>query len=420
MIRSSKVYYRESLNAGKKARLNAFIDTYRYAAQTYLDYLWEHGFYCKGKRFSVHEDLLDVPSFLAKGEYPEFETKLSARALKCCLTQVLGIISASTEKRRKNLWIKSQRESKSQPLYKKLISELAQPLVKPFIGRIKPELNSICADFQEVDGEFDGFLQLKSMGKAFGKIKIPVRFHRQLLKWKTGKLCQSFLIADNYVCLRFESSPKKKKVGKIVGADSGLKTVLTLSNSDRTPKQDRHGHSLESIIRKVARKKKGSKNFRKASSHRENFIHWSINRLNLVGIRQINLENVVNINLGKRANRKMQAWTNGVIRDKVVSLAEEQGVLVVLQDSPFKSQRCSKCGMVRKSNRKGEVYSCNNCGKVMNADLNAAINNSLDLPKIPYDLCKGRKNLKGFCWNLSGFSFPGTEFTVPTSEEKEE
>jgi transposase len=420
MIRSSNLYYRNGLNSGKKARLNAFIAAYRYAAQTYVDYLWDKGFCCKGKRFSVKEDLLNVPPFLWKGEYPEFDTQLSARALKCCLNQVLGIIKGATEKRRRNLWIKSQRESKSQPLYKKLVVELAQPLVKPFVGKINPELNSSCADFQEADGKFDGFLQLKYIGKAFGKIKIPIKFHRQLLKWKTGRLCQSFMFTDNYISFRFESSPKKKKAGKVVGADSGLKTVLTLSNSDRTPKQDRHGHSLESIIGKVARKKKGSKNFRKAAKHRENFIHWSINRLNLAGIRQINLENVVNINLGKRANRKMQAWTYGVIRDKVVSLAEEQGVLVVLQDSPFKSQRCSKCGMVRKSNRKGEVYSCNSCGNAMNADLNAAINNSLDLPKIPYDLCKGRKNLKGFFWNLSGFSFPGTEFTVPTSERKEE
>jgi transposase len=42
--------------------------------------------------------------------------------------------------------------------------------------------------------------------------------------------------------------------------------------------------------------------------------------------------------------------------------------------NPYKtSQRCCKCGVICKSNRKGEVYKCA-CGNVMDADYNASRN----------------------------------------------
>ena len=58
----------------------------------------------------------------------------------------------------------------------------------------------------------------------------------------------------------------------------------------------------------------------------------------------IRLEDVKNINFGKRASRKMQAWTNTIIRDKLTRFAEEREVRVVLQSSIYRSQRCCKCG----------------------------------------------------------------------------
>ena len=39
----------------------------------------------------------------------------------------------------------------------------------------------------------------------------------------------------------------------------------------------------------------------------------------------------------------------------------------------YTSQRCSRCGVICKSNRNGETYKCA-CGNTMDADINAAIN----------------------------------------------
>ena len=419
MIRSAKVYFKRDLNDGKLARLDAFLKEYRRVAKFYLDALWNNPVVYNGKTLSIKDDKLDVPMFLCKAQTPVVQTSLSARALKCCINQVLGAISSVVEERRVALWIKAKREEKKQELYPSLLETLTRKPTKPKVDVLNPELNSICVDFQETKGAFNGFLNLKSLGKQFGRIRIPVKYHRQLLKWKDGTLKNSFLVSKDYAVFRYEIKRTKKTSGDIVGADTGLKTVVTLSNGTSTPKQDSHGHSLESIVNKVARKKKGSNNSFKAQEHRKNFIGWSINQLNFRGIKQINLEDVVNINFGRRASRTMQAWTNAVIRDKVVSLAEEQEVLVVLQDSTYRSQRCSSCGLVRKANRKGEVYSCKHCDNVMNADLNAAKNHEISLPDVPYELRRSRRNLKGFFWEPRSFRDFGTELTVPTSKKKE-
>ena len=191
-----------------------------------------------------------------------------------------------------------------------------------------------------------------------------------------------------------------------------------MSNGVVTSKTDSHNHSLESIAARLSRRRKGSKGFRRAQEHRRNFINWSINSLNLDGVREIRLERIVYINHGKRTSRTMSHWTSTLIRDKILSLCEILGVQVVEQDSAYRSQRCSRCGQVRRANRRGKSYSCANCGLGIDADLNAARNHEADLPAIPFGLRGSGRNLgKGFLWKPEGFfTMAGDEFTVPRSK----
>jgi hypothetical protein len=57
---------------------------------------------------------------------------------------------------------------------------------------------------------------------------------------------------------------------------------------------------------------------------------------------------------------------------------------------------------------------------ICDADLNAAINHEHELPKIPYNLRKLRKNRgKGFYWKPEGFfEVTGEEIRVPLSTNK--
>ena len=152
----------------------------------------------------------------------------------------------------------------------------------------------------------------------------------------------------------------------------------------------------------MTRKRKGSKNFKKAQDHRENFVNWSVNQLNFHDVQQVNLERIWNINYKSKRSRLMSHWVNTLIRDKVESVGEELGVQINLQSSAYRSQRCSECGMVRKSNRKGKVYTCKHCGLIIDADYNASKNHEQNLPKIPYNFRKLNMNRKGFFWLNSG------------------
>ena len=78
-----------------------------------------------------------------------------------------------------------------------------------------------------------------------------------------------------------------------------------------------------------------------------------------------------------------------------MSFAEEHGVRVLEQESYYRSQRCSSCGLVKKSNRKGRKFECSGCGFTADADWNAAKNHELELPEVGY---RSGLNIAGFYW----------------------
>ena len=412
-------------NKGKIDKLELFRTEYIRVSSIYLDHVWNNKIEYKTKKgsffFDIQNNSFDIPLFLDKKAMNGIilSTNLSARALKCCLTQVLGIVRASTEKQRKRLYVYYENKEKGHT--KKQLKLLIKAIqtnnpVKPKLDNMNIELNSICCDYKKTESNmFNGFFQLKSIGTKYGKIRIPIKETENDQKWNKGKMLKSFLITKKGIQIRYEIEVPWKKEGRIVGADQGYKTILTLSDGQITPVCDNKGKNLESIIIDGCKNKKGSNNFNDFQEERENFINWSINQLDLSNIKQINLEEIFNINYKKSSSNKMKKWTNSLIVDKIKSIAEEQGVFVQMQTSTYRSQRCSCCGNVRKANRKGKIYQCKNCGNMIDADLNASLNHEICLPDIPWTLRKQRMNLgSGFFWKETGFySFNGEELTVP-------
>lgn len=419
VVRTTKHRIDKDINTGKQSILSVFISEYKNTAQQYLDYLWnsEISFNTKEgiKQFDIHSSKLDHPKMLSnimvEKEISNFKSNLSARAKKCCLTQVLGIIGSSIEKQRKRMY--QYYETPSKQLLKKI--KLNDP-VKPDISKMSCELNSICADFilTPKNKNFNGFLRLKCLGSSYNQIKIPIKFNRNTLKYSSWFHLPSFLIGEKFIDLRWKKEISKRSEGNVISIDQGKTDIAYLSNGKTTPRTDIHGHSLESIIDKLSRKKKGSKAFKRSQDHRKNFINWSINQLNFDGIQRVNLEDIWNINYKKRnVPRSLKHWSNPLIRDKILSRCELLGVQVVMQSSTYRSQRCSACGLVRKSNRKGKFYSCQ-CGWKSDSDFNACKNHDIELPDVPYELRMLRKNLRGFYWKPEGFfELTGEAITVP-------
>ena len=187
--------------------------------------------------------------------------------------------------------------------------------------------------------------------------------------------------------------------------------------SDRqTTKPNAHGYDLENICKIIARKRKGSRAFARAQAHRTNYINWSIKQLNLVGIKQINLEKLRNMGKGKRVSRYLQSFAHKEIRTAMTRACQLSGVRLVEQSNAYRSQRCSHCGFVHKSSRRGELFKCKGCGHTANADLNAAMNHKVKLCDLPARFRHLPNQSTGFYWNLNGLTdASGLEITVPVA-----
>lgn len=412
-------------NKKKQENLTLFISEYRRVATILLNQIWNNG-YCWNTtkdgvtvqhEFNVVKNLLEHPKYI---DYTRFkiETKLSARVLSSLVTQLAGIIGASVEKQRKRLYIqaKLKQEGKIDFRLEKKIRQNT-PVI-PNLEHLNPELSSKCADFESGERDFFGFLRLKCLGIC-SPIIIPLKHTTPSKKHSTnGNMKNSFLICPHNINIRWDiQTPTLRTSGSVIGADQGFKTCLTMSDKQMTPKQPTPNpqkfHDLESILTKMSKQRKGSDAFKRSQALRKNYIHWALKQLILTGVKEIRLEEIWNIGFKTRSSRTLSHWTNTEIRDCLEKLCEEAGVQFTQTPSTYKSQRCSECGLVRKSNRKGKEYKCA-CGCQLDADYNSSINQTFDLPPITFEFRKLGLNKKGFYWLESGlFNLNGEEIRVP-------
>lgn len=377
---------------------------------------------------------MELPKYFAKEQLKPLETVQgrSARLDKCCTTQAIGMVKAAVEKQRMRQWVMEHSEGNTDRVRQKYEK---MGFVKPVPVGLNIEVNSINAEFIRFgkEGEkrhhFSGFLRLKCLGSLYEDIYLPIKLNKRDRYWekKGYRLLNSFLLCDGEVWFRWEKEVPLKTEGETIGSDQGKTDTMMLSNGFKTPVANKQGVTVDAILEKLKKKKKGSKAFRRAVEERKNFTHWQMNLLWMSGafdgVRQVNIEGIWNINFRRRISRKMSHWSNPLIIGKLQSLMLEHGVRVHEESSTYMSQRCSRCGLVKKSNRKGKVFKCPHCGLVIDADLNAALNHTQDLPPIHWSLRLRNLNRKGFFWTKSGlFCFDGGEpIQSPlTQSEKEQ
>lgn len=417
-IKTSK-HSLSDLNIGKKNKVNEFVKDYREAVDFYVDYLWNNKFSLfNGIKFlDIKKDQLDCPKFFPVSiKEIEFKTKLSARVLKSASSQALAAVKSAIDKRKRLLYVKqkfSNEGKRTRHITKKLNKT---PLVKPILKDIKLELNSLnCRIENSKIKKFDTVVTLSSLGKSYGKIIIPIQKNKHSRKLESkATIMTSILLSDKTVDLRWKYSPPDPQGDDVVGADTGINSVVTLSDGQSTLK-DNHGHSLNSILQRISRKKKGSKSFKNTLIQRDNFIRWSVNRLDLSNIKEIRLEKVSNFRYKKNVGKFLNYSGEALIRSKLIDFAEDRGVRIVLQNSAYRSQRCSWCGFVYSANRKGKLFSCKHCSFQADADYNASCNHEQNLPSANFLRYHSDKPKK-FFWKEGGFfNLDGSELTVPNT-----
>ena len=255
-------------NIGKQLILKEFITEYDRVLWWFVDYLWNNKIIWGNNRtLDIKNNKLDVPSFISTTDI-DLITDLSARAIKLASGEALAIIKSRTEKRRKQLFVLAKQMRAGDKSISKLQSKIdSNPLSKPTrnSNNLVANLDSNCCKYiPDTTGIFDGWLKLSSLGKRYGHIYIPIKTtrHSNQLAKKGYKMITSWQISTNTLYSRWETTREKSTGSKIIGADQGYVTCLSLSDG-QTTSADMHGHDLHSIINKLSYKKKGSNGFKR-------------------------------------------------------------------------------------------------------------------------------------------------------------
>ena len=414
MIRSSS-HSLKFCNTGKQQRVAALVDEYRRLLQVIIDDFWDNGNDEMGFHPSRNE--LNLQSLISNSKLKEYDTWLSARMRQACGKQAIMQLKAAVAKRRKQLYVLKKLQRQNEPV-RHLQSKIdRQPLVKPTAHGAKLELDSRFVDIENNDEGFT-FIRISSIGNR-EQIRIPIKETKVSNKWnRKGKRKPSIRLSKNKLHQMFEIEKVEKTGTEVLGADQGLANVLSLSNGVATTRCA-HNHNLQTIQKKLSRKKKGSKAFARAQAHRKNYTNWSLNQLNFNDCKELRLEKVQNLRRGRRSSRYLSHWTYALIKDKLTQLAETEGFVLRQVPNEFRSQRCSSCGWVRKANRKGKTFKCSACGFTADADLNAASNLKLDLFQVPYWVRQKKINRHGFFWKPDGLFTDGQEPIVPAAQRTE-
>lgn len=408
-------------NSDKKNNLKEFLIEYTKIIWWFVDYFWDNKIVWNNKTLDIKNNKLECPKFISTTNI-KVPSELSARAIKLASSAALGIISSRIEKRKRQFYVLN----KKQHLDDKVASAKIQskidstPLTKPerINNKLFANLDSNCCDFQnEHNKKFDGFLELKSIWKTRRgfKIRIPIKFTKCSNKFKNNKwnLKTSWNISLDQVTARWEKDIAISVGNKIIGGDQGATTCLSLSDGQVTGKNN-DGYDLSFIMKILSRKKKGSKAFKRAQCHRTNYINWSIKQLDFSNIKEFRLEKLFQVRKGRKISSFLGSWTYTQINEAIVNSCELLGVQVILQDSTYRSQRCSSCGWVQKSNRKRKEFICHACGEIHDADINGALNHVVDLYQLPTWIRQRKLNIAGFYWLETGiFNSFGRELTVP-------
>jgi transposase len=436
LTRSAAFSLKET-NQEKRRLLQFFLTQYGNALRFYVDLLWNNPleWHTKNKDkvivkthvLDVSQGLYDCPSMLANLASYEFDSVLSARALKCAATQACGIVNAVLKKRIKDealLEYKKAHGYEDERLERRLQKAPTKPSLKDF----RAELNSLVAEISEGNNSFDLWVEFSALferkegERCSPHILVPLKHHKQSLKHEAeGKRLNSVLLYQNEIQFRYEHlKPSLKSEGEVIGVDQGMKSLLTTSRNDNLA-EDKHGWTLLKILQKMSRQKSGSEGFQRSQAHLRNHINFIMKRLDLSEVKEVKLEEIINIKFGVSVTRLMKHWSNPLIRDSLLKVCEESGVLLTFVPNEYNSQRCNHCGWTQKANRKGKEFCCKKCQHRDDADHNASLNilEREFLPDLPdgFRICK--HNLKGFYWNFGLLvAESGEDLTVPPTATK--
>ena len=376
-------------NPGKLDELRLFIEEYKRVCQLLVNTMWE---------------MEQVP-IMIDGELSRpiaDQTWLSARMIQACGKQASGIVRGTRDLQKRRLQalchLISEKKMRQARKLQKVIDRTS--VSRPNLTNVHPDLDS---RFFTIDWEngtsFDGWITVSSIGEGM-RIILPFRRNRHLNRLiEEGFLRGTIKLSANSVTFPFEMPEVPiREEGEVMGLDVGVNSLFTSSSGQFAP-TDKDGWNIAKITKRIARRKRGSKGFERATAHRDSFVNWSVKHLDLGGISVLRIENLKGLK-NRPVSRGVRHWTYPALLIQVEEICRRHGVRVEQIDPTYTSQRCSQCGWTRRSNRSGRMFRCGNCGFTADADWNASVNLSIVLPSQGAERRKERSKL-GFFWHAN-------------------
>lgn len=245
---------------------------------------------------------------------------------------------------------------------------------------------------------FDSF-GLKEYGNGFrldgrrlklsGIGRIAVRWHRPLEgNIKTVRIVHK--AGHWYTCFSCEVEAQPlAPTGRVVGIDVGIASLIATSAGEKVdnPQWYRKEQArLRICQRRVARRKKGGANRRKAvrllqrqheriENRRKDFlnklVYGLVNQYDLIAIEDLQVQNMVH---NRHLSKSIMDASWGYFRQRLEAKAEEAGRTVVAVSPAYTSRTCSDCGTIFEHLTLSDRWVECACGLSLDRDYNAALN----------------------------------------------
>lgn len=256
------------------------------------------------------------------------------------------------------------------------------------ICRVFKDTGSISYDSRILGYKPNNIISICTVGG--GRQKIPFVTHNpDYLQYIKGE-SKLAIIRNKFYILQTVEVPcdTMNPVSNFIGVDMGITDIATLSDGTTFSSKQLNNYRIKrQKVRSSLQAKgtKGSKRVLKRLSGREQRTNQLINHTiskrivdtakttgqglvveNLKGIRK-SLEK-----FSKKQKGLYHKWSFFDLRCKIEYKAERSGVQLIVVDPRYSSKTCSCCNHI--GNRRSKSFKCTNCGLVMDADVNAALN----------------------------------------------
>ena len=237
-----------------------------------------------------------------------------------------------------------------------------------------------------------GWVKMKGWRNISGTIKTVTVSH------EANQYHASILIEEKQAPLVFKSTKPT------IGIDVGVKNVVTDSDGfkHKPLKLDKELSKLRLRAKQLSRKKKGSKNRKKAknkltkinlkiANKRKDFLHklstqYAENQ-SIVFVEDLKIKNMTksskgttqtpgkNVKQKSALNRVITQQSWGMFFELLSYKLQDKGGELIKVAPEHTSQTCNNCGHINKKNRKSQSkFVCLSCSHTDNADINAAKN----------------------------------------------